>query len=266
MKKKMNRETLMVKATTTVAFLLLAGILSRAMVVEFRTVTAQKEVGEGALESETHDSKLLERLERVSMKFKVSEKDFLYTGTFTAINKADSSENIINAEYVVCRQGNNSYWRLGKREMLIYEGLSLEIDHQDKKILLKQYATQSTTTPEITFTNLREVLRSESYQLKSFKQGNLETLSLLNEQNLNCKEYSVSFDTLDLKIKRVYARLTNPHEPSRTDNEKVLDFRVGEWTEKADIEKYLYKRNIINKKGDDWALSKGYEDYEIIRL
>ena len=102
--------------------------------------------------------------------------------------------------------------------------------------------------------------------LSAKKGGKFQTLCLLNEKHITCKEYDITYDTLTSKVSRIYTRLANFSDPMNVKKEKILDVYFNNWEETADINKYLAIDKVVTKVGSEIKLTDNYKKYELIRI
>ncbi len=83
--------------------------------------------------------------------------------------------------------------------------------------------------------------------------------------NTNCKQFSISYDTLALSIRRIYARMTNLQDPLKTDNQKLVDIQIGQWDGTADLYKF-YKGDVVTKTNGLWQVTDKYKKYHLTTM
>jgi hypothetical protein len=219
-----------------------------------------------AKEKIAYDEALLRKFAAFTRQME-SIKDYSCTGSITARDEADTAEVIQNIAFEIYNDGERYYYRLGDNEMILKPGMSVNIDHQAKKILLSsgQRIEKGNSFHIMDVKQVVKLFESEQYLIKSGLNGSIETLSLLNPNHASCKEYSVSIDTVNNMPVRFYTRLTNLDDPLRTDNEKVIDIRIKKWGNTALIEKYTSTATKLLKLNGQWKAIGDYAGYEIIQ-
>jgi hypothetical protein len=227
----------------------------------------KKSVSRGQSRKHKLDPEILNQLEAVVTKIG-SHKIYSITGSVTAIDEADTAQVISNVPLIVFQGNNQMYYRMGDTETIVDNGLSLTIDHNIKKILLS--ANNNMQTPVTgSIMNIRaisEALRSEKYTLTSTAKGEKQTITLINEHHITCKEYSLTYDAGTLMPSRIYTRLTNFDDPLKTNNEKVIDIRVTNWNTKLHMSNYAQVKAIVSKVDGEWKATGKYEGYTIIEI
>lgn len=212
-----------------------------------------------------YNKALLAKFQALCKKYDTVQQNYTLEGVMNIENKADTAGRMSNVDFLCCREGNAFYYRLGQTETINANGLYLYIDNQAKTILISAQKTVLEKNGPKAFAQLGASLKGEYYQLLSQTNGASQTITLLNEQHVSCKQYSVTFDTLNLKMKRIYVRLSNAQEPLRKDNEQVIDVSVSRWDDTADIRKYVSKAGIVKRVGEEWKLAEKYADYNLIK-
>lgn len=187
------------------------------------------------------------------------------SGTLFMQDKADSLSKPQTLPLILCREGKELYYKLGNTEMLSSNEYYVFTDHDAKKVMFSETA-QLITSNVIDTRRMKEALLSEEYELKSKSQGLNTTISLINENHITCKEYSITFDTATLSAKKFYMRFSNANDPLGKDNEKIIELTVIQREDSPDISKYLNERIPLSGDGTDLKLKKEYADYELIKL
>ncbi len=210
---------------------------------------------------------LFTKFETLCKKYDTLRKNYTLAGVINTIDKADTMHKANNAlVFLFCKQGNDFYYRSGKTETINANGLYLYIDHQVKTIMLAEQKPIVFENGLSSMTSLAANLKSEDYKLSSNAHGVNQTINLINEHHISCKQYSVSFDTLNMQINRIYARLTNLNEPLRKDNEKIVDVRITEWNNIADLKKYRLGTSVVKKQNNEWKAIDAFADYQLIKM
>jgi hypothetical protein len=146
--------------------------------------------------------------EKLSNQIKDAKGDYTLGGTIDLIDPVNPVNDIRNTEFLFCKRGNEFYYKLGTTETINAGALYIYIDHQTHHILVspkKQVVYDASPLKPI---DVGEALRSEHYQLRSSVKGEEQTISLVNEHHISCKQYSLTFTKEGLHIKRLYMRLT----------------------------------------------------------
>lgn len=212
-----------------------------------------------------YDPVLLNKFKMVSALLDIKNKACTYSGILNITNKADSTQNVSNLNFVCCINGTSCYYKMGNTETLNNKGIYLMVDHAEKKIFLGPQ--KAITTPEIVGGNkLNKALLGENYDLTLKTEGKYQTLTLLNERHITCKEYAVTYDTVSLKVTRIYARMSEFTDPLNKNKEKILDVLFNNWDNNADIDKHINVYKILAEEGKTLQATPEYKNYELIRL
>lgn len=210
-----------------------------------------------------YDKMLLSRFEQLCQKLE-GKDGYAFSGSVSASDGADTTQAIKETNFIMCKKGQELYYKMGDSETINASGAYVLIDHAEKKVALSNQ--RDIVMPlGIQGSSLSKNLASEYYNLTSKTNGNERSISIINEQHLTCKEYSITYDTLSNDIKRIYTRLSGSGDPLNRDNEQVIDIRIMNW-EKPDGAKHYFKNKAVKKKGADWELTKPYLSYELIRF
>ncbi len=241
-------------------------LFSKAMIKDVFNLLKEEEkpVFNAAL-PKSYDPALLKKLQDVCNNMDVSRNECFIRGVINSINEADSTDVITGLNYLYSKRGSDFYYKLGDTETINAKGLYLYIDHANKTIMLSQQKNVTEGVGMVDMKKLLEGVEFEEYDVISRAEGDNEIISLINEEHVSCKEYSVTIDVQSQQVKRVFARLSNTIEPERTDNEKLLDIYLTELSTESSIEKYL-SREIVRKVDKQWKVNKGFEEYQLLVL
>jgi len=213
----------------------------------------------------SYDPALLKKFEALSKLFGEDKKAYTYAGIVNIANGADSSHNIKNLNFLFCKDANSCYAKTGPTETYNGPGLYLYLEHSSKRAIISGEKKMDTPLlPDMG--KLTDNLQNEHYELKDSKAGPNETISLLNEHHISCKEYALTYDTLNHHVSRIYIRLTNLHWPMDKAKEKVMDIRFTRFDSSADVSAHMDINKIAYKDGDQWKLMAPYKNYELIRI
>jgi hypothetical protein len=242
------------------------GFLAFAIQDNLPTKKEQPIVKSVAEEKISYDPVLLKKFEALTQKMDAI-RDYSCSGSISAADHADSTEIIQNVPFEICKVGPRFYYRLGHTETINKPGMSLSIDHDAKKILIRtgSNGNQNSSFNPMKPEQLIQLFQSEEYQLKRSINGSIETLSLVNLKHISCKEYSVSIDTISRMPARFFTRLTNTDEPERTDNEKVIDVRITKWGNTSQIAQYTKTENKVIKEAGRWKAVGELAGYQVIQ-
>jgi DNA-binding cell septation regulator SpoVG len=209
----------------------------------------------------------------VFQKFNTLLKDFDFTnkpytiaGTLNTINKADTTEGMQNLSFLFSKDGSNCYYKLKDIEMLNTENGYMFIDHANKKIAIAAHKDINMPAMINGIDKLQSMLQSEGYELHDKQVGPNETISLVNEHHVTCKEYAITYDTLSKKISRVYTRFTDITDVMNKNKERIVDMTISSLSAEAHIEQYLSFSDVVKMLDGHWRLKKAYEGYQLIEM
>lgn len=211
-----------------------------------------------------YNEDLFKQFETICRELDNHEK-IAFSGTLFMQDKADSLNKPQTLSLILCREGKELYYKLGNTEMLSSGEYYLFTDHDAKKVILSE-PKQFITSNVIDTRRMKEALLSEEYELKSKSQGSNTTISLINENHITCKEYSITFDTATLSAKKFFMRFSNANDPLGKDNEKIIELTVIQREDSPDISKYMNERTPLSGDGTELKLKKEYAGYELIKL
>lgn len=209
-----------------------------------------------------YDEALLKTFRNVLSQFSAAKKTYTIAGTITLINKADTAENMNNVEFVICKNGDDFYYKQGAAESLNKDSLFLDINPTSKKVFLSAKRELSSVAI-IDSAKLTQALQNENYTLKSDTTDRYQTISLINEDHPSCKQYTVTFDILSKRAVRMQMRLAAPEDPSDKKKERTVNIRISKFVDSADIDMYKKVSQIINKNGE---LTGNYINYKLITI
>lgn len=214
--------------------------------------------------SNEYDVAAMKRFAQLVQLFEKTKEEYSFSGTLKVIDIADTLASDKVTDFIVCKKGQQLYYKLENSEIINGGGLYISIDHESKKVLVSaQKIIQMAHVMDVQ--KMQEALRSENYEMRTKVEGNSETISLRNNEHPSCREYSISFDTLSLKVSRFYIRMADPAD-LRQENEKTIEIQVKEWAAKADLAKYLSSSDVLSKINNRWKLKGKYSDYNLIQL
>jgi len=206
---------------------------------------------------------LLEKFQHAIQSIDTEKEECLLAGFVTSINRADSTESFINEPYTFTKKGEEFYYKIGAVETINAKGLCLHVDHQGKKIIVSEQKKIEGSQAIFDSQNLWKDIKEEGYSLSSSMIKGVETITLRNDEHLSCREYSISYDTLSLKVNRVSARISNPEYSEQKDKDKTIEIRLNRLESQSDQER-LNPQNYIEKVAGEWAPLRKYHDYELI--
>jgi len=213
-----------------------------------------------------YDKALFDKFEQLSRKYDTIKQNYTVKGFITMIDKADTTTQMKNVDFVLCKKGNALYYKLGTTETINEDGVYLYIDHAGKRILVTQQKQIGNADAMQNLTRIAATLKSEYYNMTGSVKNGIQTISFTNEHHITCKQYTVSYDTLNNEIKHIYTRLTNFRDPLNKNKDKIMDMYLSEWDDKALITTYTLPGEIVKSEGKKWKKTKAYENYELISI
>jgi hypothetical protein len=212
-----------------------------------------------------YDSVLLKKLDKVFKNLDFGKLSYTLSGNITVVNSVDSAETMKNVFFLISKSNKDFYYKEGETETINEDGAYICINSQTKKIFISKQKTINTASI-IDVEKLKGALLSENYALLSNIKNGRQTISMVNEYHISCKEYNLTFDTLTNKPTRIYIRLTNINEPLNKSRDKVIDIKITQLDNEAMLDKYVTKNTVVYNNGKNWKLTKAYTGYDLIQL
>jgi hypothetical protein len=212
------------------------------------------------------DKALLNKFELLCKKMSNTNGNYTMAGIINIVNKANPDDKMENVDFLFCKQGDEFYYKLGQTTTIDEQGVYLFIDYKTKRIIVSQGKKVVYDAALKQFGDLGAKVYGENYKLLDKVNGDDETLSLINEHHISCKQYSITFNRQTLKIKKLFMRLTNFSDPLRTDNEKTVNVNITRWDNGADITKYLSKNNVVKNINGGWKTVSEFKNYQLIKM
>ena len=212
------------------------------------------------------DKTLLAKFELLCKKMNNVGDNYTLAGEININDKTDPAGKMNHVGFLFCKQGDEFYYRLGNTVTMNEGGVYLFIDNHTKRIMIsgKKQVVYDGGLKQLA--NLGANIQSENYRMISKTTGDEQTISLINEHHISCKQYSLTFNKHSMQIKRLYMRLSNFNDPLRTDNEKIVDVAISRWDASADISKYPTKNSVIKNVNGDWKTAEGFKNYRLIKM
>jgi hypothetical protein len=230
------------------------------------TVTPTKPLPDTLTRALVYDPELLARFDKVCKKYDtLSKQNFTMAGVINMTDGADTADRLQHTAFVFCKAGEDFYYRMGNTEVINERGLYLFVDNTSHKIVMGQHRGIQYGEPGIKpFSIPGAGLRSEAYQLTTTRNGRLQTISLINERHITCKQYSLTFDTTSFQIEHIYARLTNLDAPLRKEKEKIFEISLTEYDGKAKLQQFLTPEKVVITSGGIWKTTGRFNNYQLI--
>lgn len=192
--------------------------------------------------------------------------NYTMAGVINITDHANAASAMEHMLFVLCKQGDEFYYRLGTTATINEQGLYLFIDYKTKSILISKKKQVMFDTGLKNFADLGIKIQSENYKLVDKVIGEDETISLINEHHISCKQYSLTFNKQSMRIKRLFMRLSNFDYPLKTDNEKVVEVSISQWIKSADLSKYPSKNSVLKDVNGEWRTANAYKNYRIVKM
>jgi hypothetical protein len=212
------------------------------------------------------DQALLARFEILNKKLSNVKGNYTLAGIININDHANPEAKMVNVKFLFCKHGDDFFYKLGTTATINEQGVYLYIDYQTKRILISEKKQVEYDAGLKSFADLGANIQAEHYKLTSKISGDDETISLINDHHISCKQYSITFERRDMKIKRLFMRLSDINDPLRTDKEKVVDVSISEWDSSAELAKYLSKDNVIKNINGGWKTVNGFKNYRLIKM
>jgi hypothetical protein len=177
----------------------------------------------------------------------------------------DTTNTVHHLNFEFCRIGDDYYYRLGNTEMIRQDSLNLFVTDDQRKVVISSRPIDMKPLVQ-DFSLIVKTLQSDGYVLTSTRKGAGQTLSLINEHHLSCKELSVTLDTASGKLERIYSRLTDIGSPMDKGKERTLDVQISKISGQADWAEHTRARDVVRRNGGKWVLTGKYAKYELIML
>jgi hypothetical protein len=215
--------------------------------------------------NQSPDQVLVAKFEQVCRQFSNFKGNYTLAGIINISGVALPMKNI---PFRFCKQGKEFYYLLGKTITLNESGCNLYIDRQSKSILVsrqKEIRYQENAMSQ--FGKLAEKISSENYTISNRITGSQQTISLVNEHHVSCKEYTVTFNKATLKISRLYMRLSSLDAPGTTaGRDKIVDVAVTEWSHTANLRSYLSVAKVAVLQNGNWIARNEFKNYHVVQM
>ncbi|WP_183574645.1 hypothetical protein HDF18_01225 [Mucilaginibacter sp. X5P1] len=212
------------------------------------------------------DKAVLEKFEQVCKKMNDVKGNYTLGGVINIIDRANPADAMDHVGFLFCKQGDEFYYQLGKTITLNEQGVYLYIDNQSRRVMVSPQKKVQYDAGIKQFADMGANIQSEHYKMTSKINGDEQTISLVNERHISCKQYTITFDRQSLKVKYLYMRLTNLNDPLNKANEKIVTVNISKWSNTADVSQYLSKNDVIKNVKGGWRTVSVYRNYELIKM
>ena len=192
--------------------------------------------------------------------------DYTLGGIINIKNPTNPTLELKNVSFLFCKSGSRFYYKLGTAEMINNEGVYLYIDHDRRNIMLSPQKEVAYDQTPLNMPDVSTMMKTEHYRVSSSDKGNERTITLLNEHHVSCKQYSLTFDKDNLRLRRLFMRLTDLRNPDNSSTEEVVDVQITQWNRTADLSKYLNKRQVISIRGQMVSGTGNFKNYRVIKM
>lgn len=210
---------------------------------------------------------LLMRLEKMCALISPKNKEIFYEGSFS-IKEIGTQTGIDESpvNYLFSKRGDEFYYQTGDIRYFNSKKIGVMIDQAQREIkVLKKVKSNTLYMPTMSIDELPSMIESEGYVLSSSEKGALQTIFLKNKDHFTCREYALTFDTLNYLPKRIFARFTGTANTDQTDGEKHLLIELKKTTSQSAIEHYLAMMPLTFKD-KKWVVSSEFKDFRVFGL
>ncbi|WP_276480270.1 hypothetical protein [Paraflavitalea pollutisoli] len=186
-----------------------------------------------------------------------------YDARLTAIDKMDSAHAMINVPFRYARKGANCYFRIDQTENLFSKDGYMLVDHNARKILV----TPPRSVMRGGMPDLRQLFKTitaEGYTMKKDRQGAAMTISMLSPNNINFKEFSVTYDSVVNRITKIFLRQSELSDPLNTEADKLMTIEFAQLSNVSIPDSCFRQQKFVVKNKDQWQCSTAYSEYELV--
>jgi hypothetical protein len=253
----------------TLTALLAAALVTLAMERPFKKTTVisiKKPVAvKTVVKPIVYDTALLTRMMTAAHELDFNKRQCTYGGMIDMNDPNDTTNNVRQLKFSFSRSGDNYYYQVGPAEIIHQDQLNVYVQNDQRKVVLSNHAI--TIKPPISDLGILEkAMESEHYTLQTTVSGQSQTLALVNEQHISCKEFAITLDTVSGKLQRIYMRTTDFGSPQDKQLDRTLDVHITRLENVSDMRQYPSANDIVRKSGSKWLLQGKYRDYELIML
>lgn len=183
-------------------------------------------------------------------------------GFMDGVDLADSTSNMQSA-FCYSRQGNQGYYQLGSNEMISLTDAYIVVANDVKKIFVSR--------PKEVINPIRmpiktevDFLAHESYKVSRRAEGALTRISLTNPTHASYREYTISFDTLNI-VRKSVMRMTDPEALTDPTKDKILTISISNWEVGAARKDLLRMDRYISRVNGEMVPAARLKGYEIVK-
>jgi hypothetical protein len=212
------------------------------------------------------ENALLNKFKQVCKQFNGNKKNYTLAGIMNVHDKRNPDTEMKNVNFLFCKSGGDFYYRVGQTVTINEQGLYLFIDQGSKAITLTKQKTISYDQGGFKqFGDLAASIKSENYTISSKVVGDQQTISLINEHHISCKQYALTFNKATLKISHLYMRFTNFNYPE-AENDQVVDIDISQWNDTANLNAYMSKNKVVKYINGDWKTLNEFKNYRVVKM
>jgi len=188
-----------------------------------------------------------------------------FSGVLDITDGRDSANSVHALPLLVCTGANKRYYRIGTTETILQDSVCIVIEHDQKRVIVTRQTMQQANLLN-SLQQLKSGLRAERFVLKTSRTDKERVVSFVNDHNISCKEFAVTYDTTTNKLTRLYARITDVEDPLNNKKDRVMDLHIQRVSDTADPKAYPGLHTVIKEEGKVAVLSARYEGYKLIIL
>lgn len=213
----------------------------------------------------SYDPALIKKMIMASRSLDFNRPECTYSGDVDLTDLNDTLNSLHHIHFQFCRSGDQYYYHLANVEIIHEGNLNVFIQNDQRKVVVSNERI-AIRPPVNGLDSIMKALSGESYALKNIIKGKNQTLSLVNERHLSCKEFAVTLDTVTGKLEHIHARLSDFGSPKDKGLDRLMDVSISGISYHADREQFPLIRDVIHKGKDRWLLTDKYKSYELIML
>jgi hypothetical protein len=212
-----------------------------------------------------YDTALFNRFNTALRSIAVDSVAKTFSGILDITDGRDSINNVHALPLLVSTGGNKRYFRIGSTETILQQGMCIVIENDQKRVIVTRQTTPQTNILD-NLQLLKSGLRTDRFVMVTKRMDNERVISFVNDHHINCKEFSVTYDTTTNKLTRLYARLTDIEDPLNKKKDRVMDLHIQRINNTVEFGEYPGLHTIIKQDGKNAALSAKYEGYKLVIL
>lgn len=261
----MKKTPLLIKAAGFITLVISGAALFAMATLNHKKVVVPPHKTEQIEVAPVYDSVLLNKFTTTIRSLDFNRKTCTYAGIINLDDPNDTTNTIHNIRFLFSRVADDYYYQLGQVEIIHQGKINVYIQNDQHKVVISDQRIQI-PPPVKDLDLIMKSLSSENYTLHNTVKGSKQTLAIINEQHLSCKELAVTMDTVSGKLERIYTRLNDFGSPMDKGKDRVIDVSISQISGEANRRQYPAAGAIVRMKNDKWELTEKYSNYELIRL